>query len=259
MSSYDIEIGIGDLFSKLAIPRTGRFSVDRQPAGLNFHEVTWKPTAPGAVMFLHRQHSFGIDHVLSVMATEDVSSPGRGLFSLSLNSGVSGADFVNHDEARKLFYGIIRVVSSKGWKSVVERSSPRLQGEARFKYALADDYLDGLDAFYEPTLEQWMRINRGASWPFYADGVFLRISLQRDADHMDPQKPGVYLLSFDFESAAEYFKAYAPPEHRDRWRELLPAELARAAKERARKEAELKALGVTIDETYVDPPVPAMK
>ena len=55
---------------------------------------------------------------------------------------------------------------------------------------------------------------------------------------------------------AEHFRDYVGPDNRKRWRELLPAELAKLVPMRAEAEAKMCAKGIQIDETYQDQPAP---
>ena len=67
------------------------------------------------------------------------------------------------------------------------------------------------------------------------------------------------MLTFNIKTETEYFRGYAGPDDRLRWKQVVPQELVKVAALRASKEAELRAKGVVIDESYQDPPVPVMK
>jgi hypothetical protein len=136
---------------------------------------------------------------------------------------------------------------------------PRLNGKARQDYMFATSNLNGLDATYAPTFEEWMRVESRTPWSFYANGVYLEVAFTREPTLTDPAKPGSYLLTFNIKTETEYFRGYAGPDNRLRWKEVVPQELVKVAALRAGKEAELRAKGVAIDESYQDPPVPVMK
>ena len=104
-----------------------------------------------------------------------------------------------------------------------------------------------------------MRIESHTPWSFYADGLYMEVSFTRERTLTDPTKPGSYLLTFNIKTETEYFRGFAGPDNRLRWKEVLPQELAKVAVTRAQKETELRAKGVPIDESYQDPPVPALK
>jgi hypothetical protein len=72
----------------------------------------------------------------------------------------------------------------------------------------------------------------------------------------DPTRPGAYLLSFELKSEVEHFRRHVGGSDRKRWKELVPKELKKLANARAAMEAELRHEGITIDDKYVDPPVP---
>ena len=127
------------------------------------------------------------------------------------------------------------------------------------RYALAQNKYVGLDVTYVPTLEEWMQIESRTPWTFYANGVYMNVIFTRERTLTDPTKPGSYLLTFNIKTATEYFRGFAGPDNRLRWKEVLPQELAKVAALRAQKEAELRARSVAIDEAYQDPPAPAFK
>lgn len=104
-----------------------------------------------------------------------------------------------------------------------------------------------------------MRIESRSGWSFYANGVYMEATFTREPALTDPAKPGAYLLTFNIQTETEYFRGYAGPDDRLRWKDVVPKELIKVAALRATKEAELRAKGVAIDESYQDPPVPAMK
>lgn len=176
-----------------------------------------------------------------------------------LIAGLSNVSGTSHEEARLKTYEMLRGISAAGWKPIVARSDPRLKGKVRFDYCLKVDDTIELDPIYTPTFEEWMKIENHTSYSFYADGLYMRVSLSRSPDHMDPKEPGVYQLSFNFKTDTEYFRGFAGPDKRDQWKDVVPGELAKVAKMRADKEAELRAKGIPIDESYQDPPVPTFK
>lgn len=104
-----------------------------------------------------------------------------------------------------------------------------------------------------------MRIENRTGWGFYAHGLYMNVSFTREANLTDPAKPDSYLLTFNIQTETEYFRGLAGPDNRLGCKEVLPRELAKLAALRAEKEAELLARGIPIDESYRDPPAPALK
>ena len=235
--------------------------VQHQPAGIDFYSVDWDRPR-GVVVVDHGKNAFEIEDVLSVQAPQDLEElRPEGLNEFMINSGMSVPDpgLVPHDEARLKTYAILHRILDAGWQQVIERSEPRLSGKARQEYMFATSNLNGLDATYVPTFEDWMRIQSRTPWSFYANGVFMEVSFTREPTLTDPTKPGSYLLTFNVKTATEYFRGFAGPGNRLRWKEVVPQELVQVAALRAKKEAELRAEGVPIDESYQDPPMPSFK
>ncbi len=233
----------------------------KQPAGIDFYTLRWDKPPRATVRLEHEHHSLVIEDVLSVMSSQDLQEPFKqeGFAQFRIGAGITTPDLISHDEARLKTHAILRQILDAGWQQVIERSEPRLKGKARQDYMFATSNLNCLDATYVPTFEEWMRIESRTPWSFYASGLFMEVSFTREPTLTDPAKPGSYLLTFDIKTATEYFRGFAGPDNRLRWKEVLPQELTKVATVRAEKETELRAKGITIDESYKDPPVPALQ
>jgi hypothetical protein len=226
------------------------------------YDIDWDVQKRGAVRLDHGEHSFTISHVLGLQTFEDLRpTADKGLTMFTLFAGLTNVSGISHDEARLKTYGILREIEAKGWKTLVLVGDPRVYGVERFNIALSSlaNMFMGLDLRYVPNLQEWMKIEDGTPWTFYADGLYMQVSFRRSPEHMDPKEHGVYQLKFNIKTDTEYFRGFAGPDKRDQWKEVVPGELARLAKLRADKEAELRAKGIPIDESYQDPPVPTFK
>jgi len=223
---------------------------------VDFYSLDWKPSTPGTVTFEHGKHTFEIENVLGVMGTQDAGYPEEGMSELDITAGITAPEFISHDEARQQMFAILQRILQAGWQITIPRSRPRLRGKDMLNY-LFNEKSTTLDATYVPTFEEWMLIESGTRWAFYADHVFLEVNFTREHTLTDPTKPGAYLIGFNLKNEAEHFRGYVGPDNRKRWKELLPAELAKLIPMRAEAEAKMRAKGVQIDETYQDPPVPA--
>ncbi len=257
-----VEIKVGESGASFAHRYAGIVRIVHQPAGLDFYKIDLDRQPRGTVKLDHGAHSVAIDDVLGVSTSEDQAElKSEGLFEFTVYSGMSvpRPGLISHDGARINIQRILRGILKAGWRQVIERSEPRLSGKTRMEYTFATSNLNGLDASYAPTLEEWMRIESDTPWSFYADGLYMDVSFAREPTLTDPAKPGAYLLTFAIKTETEYFRGYADPDNRLRWKELLPQELIKVAALRARKEAELRAAGVQIDEAYQDPPVPSLR
>lgn len=224
------------------------------------YRVVWPEASLGIVRLDHGRHAVAIQHVMSVQSSEDLSGryAGEGLYNFHISAGVSEAKDILHDDARLKIHHLLQRFLNAGWQPLVDRTQPRLKGRYRLEHTLATSNINGLDPAYLPTLEEWMRIEQRTPWEFYADGWYLKVAFSRDPQRMDPLKPGAYLLSFTVRTETDYFRDYAPPEQRHRWKEFVAPAVKEEAQERAQAEAELRARGIPIDEAYRDPPVPRL-
>ena len=255
----EVTIKLGEMGQSLAQRYPDNVKIQHQPAGLDFYELDWEHSR-GTVRIDHGRHSLVIEDVLGVMSSQDLEEfKLEGLKAFYISAGITAPDLIAHDEARLKTYAILRRILDAGWKQVIERSEPRLKGKARQDYTLSTSNLNGLDATYLPTFEEWMLIQSRTPWSFYANGLYMEINFTRERTLTDPKKPGSYLLTFNIKTETEYFRGYAGPDNRSRWKEAVPQELVKVAAQRTRKESELRAKGVAIDETYQDPPIPNMK
>lgn len=254
----EVTIKLGEMGPSLAKRYPSNVKVQHQPAGLDFYEIDWDQQSPGTVRVEHRNHSFVVEHVLGVLSSQDLEDfKSEGLKEFNISSGITEPDRIPHDEARLKTYAILKRIMDAGWKNTVDIGDPRVRGKDRLRYALLQNKYVGLDVTYVPTLEEWMQIESRTPWNFYANGLYMNVIFTRERSLTDREKPGSYLLTFNIRTDTEYFRGFAGPDNRLRWKELLPQEIAKAAASRAQKEAELRAKGVSLDESYQDPPAPA--
>ncbi len=234
----------------------GNVIVDRQPAGLNFYKLDWKTSAPGKITVDHGKYTFTIDNALSFMGTESIDLPKEGMIDIDISAGITAPELIAHDEARLKTSAILQRLTQIGWKRYVHRSDPRLIGKDMLEYVLKESNASSLDPRYVPSLDEWMRLSSRMKWIFYADHLYLDVSFTREQTLQDVNKPGSYILNFTLKTESEYFRRYVGGRERDKWKELLPAALAKRPQMRALAEAKKRALGVRIDEDYQDNPVP---
>ena len=235
--------------------------VNKQPAGLNFYKINWDSYPQGVVKIEHGQHSFVLENVLGIMGSQDLEIPQEGIDEFSIYMSLAGTPqgLISHDEARLKTYALLKKIELTGWRNLISEDDPRITGKDRLNYVLKVSNLIGLDTKYIPTLEEWMSIENLTSWTFYADHQYLRVDFKRERTLLDPAKPGSYLLTFSLKSETENFRGYVGPDNRSVWKQKLPAALDDLKQRRQKAEATLRAQGISIDETYQDPPVPDLK
>ena len=256
MSSNTI-VHLGEQGEAFAKRYPGQVRINRQPAGLDFYRIDWNAPAKGVVIFEHGKHTFTVENALDVSGYQNIDFPKEGMPELDITVGITGPNGIAHDEARQQMFAVLQRILQAGWKVFIQRDDPRLRGKDALNYVLTTSSASSLDATYLPTFEEWMRIESMTNWFFYADHIYLKVSFTREHTLIDPTKPGAYLIDFNFQNEAEHFRGYVGSDNRKRWKELLPAELAKLVPMRAEAEAKMRAKGVQIDDTYQDPPVPA--
>jgi hypothetical protein len=250
--TFEIRLGMqGDEFSE-ANHLGGRTKIDRQPAGLNFHEHDWPSNDRGRVTVKNGSASFLIPDVLSVMGTEDADKKEKGIYHYSVNFGMAGGGDVEHDAVRKEFTDFLKSIESAGWRRVISYTDPRLSGEAAYQYYL-DKPLYSFPLDYELSLEQWMNLDRITTWRWQANGQYMTLSFHRDRKRMDPDKPGGYLFVIQIMGFEEYAKAFFDGDDRERWRDLWIETITPLKRTRLEREKMLEKAGVPIDKDYRDP------
>lgn len=257
--SNPVTIKLGESGPDFAKRYSSMVNVVHQPAGLDFYSARWGARPHGVVKLDLGSYSLTLPHVLSLQAAQELGQLApEGLYEFSINTGITEPELIAHDEARLQTYKILSAILQAGWKPFIERSEPRLSGKARYDYTLSTVSVNGLDPSYLPTLDEWMRIESRTPWSFYAPGAYLELSFTRERTLTDPAKPGSYMLTFNVKTEAEHARGYVESDDRPRWKALLPKILPDLVKARQQKEAELKAKGVAIDETYQDPALPGL-
>ena len=254
MNPTTIKIKIGEqgaqFLQRNNLPSKGH--INKQPAGLNFYKVDWSTKAQGTVTLEHGPYSFQIPFVLGVTGTENVDFMEVGLTSFDVYAGITAADTVHHDEARKEFIKLLQHLLALGWKPLISYNYPRLTAEQAFQY-FEEDTTYGITPTYTPNLEQWMRIDYDG-WYLYADDVFLEINFRRGVESKDPSMQA-YLFSFDIHSKEQEAKAQFEGDDKNHWQDLWVDKIKAMKKERYAKEKALNQRGCTIYTDYQEPKI----
>lgn len=226
-----------------------------------FYTQHWDKN-PIDVVIEHGQNSITLHHVVGVQAS--VGDSKEYIDRYSIFAGLTNNDAIEHDQARLEMLNIFKNLKQKGWQRVIELSSPRLSGKDTINYASKHTY--ELDPDYPYTLDEWMKLDDGSRWMFQANGIYLTIQMYREQKQMDPQKPGAYSISYEFESEKKYYAPYFKDEdpkkweiNAARWVSLYPGIKKQMNHIRTKTEAELKAQGIQIDESYQDPQLVSKK
>jgi hypothetical protein len=252
----EIEITIGEngeSFSRRN-PQTG--PIERHPSGLNFYTLHWPFNKMGTAIVRQGTVIIRFPNVISITGSEDMDYQEDGISEIHINSAITSSQTISHDEARLKTFAFLKVIHDSGWHTTIPRSMARIRGKDMNNYLLETGRHTTLDPMYIPTLAEWMQYSGLTTWAFYADHTYLTVQLTREHTLTDPLKPGAYLLSTNLEGENQHYRGYVDGLERPRWRELLMQEIVQIAKTRATAEAGFRSKGITIDDSYVDPPLP---
>ena len=201
----------------------------------------------------------------NVHSTTIVTSPSGLITAVDVDTaGV--ASNAKHEDAMAYFSRQMQNLKATGWHRYIFPDEARIPSSEVSKFkdmyeVLGKDVGSGpwMDPYLERSKEVWVSMRMFDPWRLYNGDEYLTFRVQRENSEDDPQNHGSYLFSWTFESENEFYAQFVKGEDRKRWKELLPAELARMAKEREKTEAQLKKMGIQIDESYKDakPPVKA--
>ncbi|KMN35610.1 hypothetical protein VI26_10635 [Chromobacterium sp. LK1] len=84
----------------------------------------------------------------------------------------------------------------------------------------------------------------------------MSLTVDRDQDHLDPNKPGAYIISLTIEPHEETQRRNVEEKQRDHWRQLWIPIARELRSKRNIEEAKLKAQGIPIVSDYKDPELP---
>ena len=253
MTPFYIEAGITPQAYNQHNRQYTKKNVDRQPAGLNFHDQRWNTKSKGTVQVANGDYSFTIPNVLSLMGTEDTEHLNEGIYKFSVRSGITPDEFISHDQARIQFMAMLRSLVALGWQPIVSHSEPRLSGKQAIKYAIQNMGADIIDPQYTPALNEWMEIDSDISCAFHANNVFLDVGFRRNLNYMDKNGEGVYLLNFTLTTKETIARSHFSGNEREQWQTLWVDTMKKLKLIRYQKEVELIKQGYHINTQYVDP------
>jgi hypothetical protein len=192
-----------------------------------------------------------IANTMSILATEDRNRH-VGITDLEVMAKVNNGGMQPHSVAHQYVLDLIKSLRRTGWRYSLYETDPRLKGQAAFDYFKQEN----IDPDYPLSFQQWMALPAPLQWKFYADHTYLTLSVDRDVEHLDPEKPGAYFISLTFQPREEAERLGLPERDRDNWRVGWVERNRKYRIERNVAEATLRAQGIPIDTHYQDPPLP---
>lgn len=232
------------------------------PTGMSFYSKRFTQTGQ-RVEFLYGRHSFTVDHVFSATGAADKHVPG-GIYGWSILFGLTDQEADTPEAARDSLMRFFSTLRAAGWSRFIQPHRPRLVGQQAWQYGTSGEASEvySLDSTYMPKLEEWRATElQIPQWIFYADGVYLEVTLKSSAID-SPAGKRIYLVSANVKNEFEFYGVdyfSGDTEKIRSWKLLISAELAKHRPERLKAEERLKALGYTIDTTYQDPQIQALQ
>lgn len=227
-----------------------------------FYNKSWDKN-PIDVFIEHGKNSITLHHVIGVQAGAANSNTLITSYN-NISAGLTNNSTLSHDQARIEMLGIFKDLKQTGWQRFISLSDPRLDGKDALSYTQKEFY--DLDPNYLYSLNEWMNLKDGSRWLFQANGIYLTIQMYRDQNQMNPQKLGAYFVRYEFVSEKEYYAPYFKDDDLKRWEinaarwvSLYPGIKKQMNQIRTKTEAELKAQGIQIDESYQDPQLVSKK
>jgi hypothetical protein len=220
--------------------------------GLNFYQIQSfdAPTLP-SISITTGGIKTTIPKALNITATED-KERNLGIISIDINARVKSGRTISHEDARLYTLDFIEKITASGWKKTFSLSKPRLNGIHALNYYGSKS----IDPNYKLSFTEWMKLEGTLSWHFYSNHTYMTLSVDRDQEHLDPNKNGAYIMSISILPQEEQLRRYVDEKQRDNWRQQwIPiAQKMRASRNIA--EAKLQAQGIPIATEYKDPELP---
>ena len=232
------------------------------PAGkwgyLNFYKKYWDVETPATIRLEYDNDKvLELPYTIDMMVTEESEDSQKGIKEFQTQTGITKADLITYEEARKRFYYFLQNLLKAGWKRALSPYDPRISGRLAMHYKLTQEDMYYLDPSYEPTLEEWKKLETGGLgasnyWVLhYQNKIFLRINLGVTPHDSDANLAS-YLMFITIHDAEEEAMSYTKEREEAKWKETHVDDVKRYLNYRKKTETILKAKGYTIDESYED-------
>jgi len=256
----EVKLSIGGSFKdfyanypKAKIKRVG----DDKWGYTTFYTLRWSSNKPANLTISYKDMNLSLENTIYMMLTEESEDTQKGLKTFQLQTGITQADLMTYEEARVKFYAFLQKLLKQGWKRALVYDDPRISGRHAMHYKLTEEDMYYQDPTYEPTLEEWKKLETGGMsssnfWVLhYKSKVFLEINLGVVPHKTDPELAS-YLMFITMRDGEEEAMGYMKPTDKPKWKELWEERLEKASKNRIKAEDKVKTKGYSIDESYED-------
>ncbi len=232
--------------------------IDRQPAGMNFLSLDWRPPKLGQVKIVTEQSNFEIDNVISVMGTQIVRMGNDGVLIMDVTASLHANEYTTREDAYQAYVKLMKQMSEKNWKQYFLPYSERIDKKDNLKY-MSQNMGEVIDPSYILSFKEWQEMmdltNGHMYFNLYNSNINLGISLSKT--YKDDKKEQ-YMLRYSFEHFRYTgFNAISNSDEMtaEQLKQAFLDERRENEKDRKFKEQKIKLEGYHIDGSYVDPDV----
>ena len=227
-------------------------------SGNTFYEKRWKTKNPSTIFFKYDETKIlELPYTIRLYFSAFEHEREKGLSEFQTQTGITQADLLPYEEARVMFHSFLQRLLKEGWKRALNYYNPRISGRHAMHYKLTEDDMYYQDPEYEPTLEEWKKLETGGMgssnyWVLhYKNKIFLEINLGVTAHKTDPNLAS-YLMFITIRDAEEEAMVHLVGDDKLKWKEKFPEMTTIQLNDRQKTETKLKTKGYTMDESYED-------
>jgi len=227
-------------------------------SGNTFYEKRWKTKNPSTIFFKYDETKIlELPYTIRLYFSAFEHEREKGLSEFQTQTGITQADLLPYEEARVMFHSFLQRLLKEGWKRALSPYDPRITGRHAMHYKLTEDKRYYQDPEYEPTLEEWKKLEKGGFtspnyWVLhYKNKIFLEIKLGVVPNKTDATLAS-YLMFITIRDGEEEAMRYFDGDEKPKWKSLWHEVKEEAMTERQKTETKLKTKGYTMDESYED-------
>lgn len=231
--------------------------IDRQPAGMNFLSLDWRPPQLGKVTIVTEESNFEIDHVISVLGTQIAERSNDGIQIMDVTASLHADEYTTREDAYNAYAKFMQQMHEKNWKQYFLPYSERIDKQDNLKY-MSQNMGEVVDPSYILSFKEWqemMELTSGMFFNIYNSNVRLGITLSRT--YKDDEKEQ-YMVRYSFDSFRYVGLNSISDSHKmtaEQLRQAFLDERKDNEQDREFKEQKIKLEGYHIDDSYVDPDI----
>ena len=156
--------------------------IDRQPAGMNFLSLDWRPPHLGQVKLVTEQSNLEIDHVISVMGTQVARFSHDGVLIIDITASLHANEYTTSEDAYNAYVKLMKQINDKNWQQYFLPYAERIDKQDNLKY-MRKHMGQVIDPSHILSFKEWeemMNMTNGHMYfDLYNSNINLGISLSR--------------------------------------------------------------------------------